>query len=137
RAHERIACGIERRANLRRRGAVVALRQAQQRETGLWITAVPASLVVRSLRFRELATQAADLGLLILRGRDHIRRGLGCDGMVRFRDRLLPVALQLKDLGAMHAALTVERGELRLRFAPRRQYGGPFARAIEGVDVVA
>ena len=53
------------------------------------------------------------------------------DDVAGFVDRLLPLSLNLHDLGPMHAALTGEDGELRLGTAPRVEGGGPFTRPVD------
>jgi hypothetical protein len=65
-----LQCGADRRG----RGPGMALRQPQQRQSGLGVPAPAARLPVRLLRRRELAPQPVQLGQLVI---GHPRRGMG------------------------------------------------------------
>ena len=91
------------------------------------------------LRFRELAAQPMNLGLLIEPGARWLAiRALGTFARTAgFGQRLRPRPLELHDLGTMDEADSGERDHLRLLLAHGGERGGPFASALQGVHLPA
>jgi hypothetical protein len=127
-------------ADRRGRRRDLATRESEERQAGLRIVTLLAGVPVGELGRVELAPQAQDLPLLVPGRAD----GIGIRATSRalrsgasLVDRLLPRALELHDLRAMHSTGYAERDHLGLGMAPRVERGGPLARAIDGVEALA
>ena len=127
-------------ADRRPRGLDVTLRQSKQRKAGLRAASPLVGLSVRLLRLRELTAQPVELGgsgerhpdgRLTRRPGEPLARPLG------FVHGVLPLAVELHELGAVHEALTAVRDQLGLRREPVAQGRRPLLRAAQIEDLLA
>ena len=115
-------------ADRRNRGIDLSLSQPQQRQARLRLAPGVRGGPVRLLSMLQVATQALQLGESVQgvagsrRPREALARSVG------LLDGVLPVTVQLHDLGAVHEALTAERHQIGLRVAPTTERSGPLRR---------
>ena len=99
------------------------------RQAGLRRALQSAGLAVCVFRLGELATQPIDFGQPIKGGAGlgpgtRLRKLFTC--LLRFRESLLPGAVQLHQFGSTDQAMTAVRNQIRLRPAPLFQRRSPF-----------
>ena len=127
-------------SNRSRRGVNATLSQPQQRQPWLWRAP---NLICGSIQFfcfLEFASQAVQFGLLIERRAGAALARWIAEALARvhkFRHRVGPRAVKLRDLGAVNHALSAMSHEVGLRCAPRAQRRRPFLRSVEIEDFAA
>ena len=129
---------FERARDPRERGVDLALRQAQQRKTGLRVTPQLVRGAIRLFRSREVAPPTTDLADLVVAGRGDVALEvvelLARGHRLSFRCR--PVAAQAHDLRAMEAAGPRKPADVEA-VAPAVRRLGPLGGAPVVADVVA
>src|SRR5581483_6070592 len=122
------------------RGAGLAARKPEERTARLERPPEVARLAVGLLGILELAAQPVQLGELVegigrAFGRRRQRKPVA--GAARLLEGVLPVAAQAHHFDAVHEARAAIGHDVRLRFAPARQRGGPLAGAADVEHLVA
>src|SRR4029450_11381372 len=92
---------------------------------------------VRSLGLPKVAAQALQLGVLVEGLARSLRPGQPLARSLGLLDGILPITVQLHDLGAVHEAKTAKRHQIGLRVTPATERRSPLRRPPHIEDLLA